>query len=188
MSLRTDELKIGIKNGVIKARTIKRLCVEDRWSASAIKDMSGEPTQPVPGVNGDHIPIHIRDDGKAAEKGDEDGDDEEEIKEVPGEVNIPRVAEDKVRKMRVRKQDVEKYGGIQGCPGCRKISIPGSTGHVAHNEECRQRMRKLMEDDEDGKVRLAHDEERRARKQDEIFEREGMKVDDIKEAEEKHQQ
>ena len=187
MNMRTDEIKIGTKLGVVKARTIKRLCVEERWNAEALRDIRGEPIQPVPGVSGEHIPINIRSDGKGADKEDQDIDEEQEDKEITGEVNVPREPENKVRKMRVRKQDVEKYGFTQGCPGCRKLSIPGSTGHVVHNDECRQRVQKEMEADEEGKLRLAHDKERQARKQDEIFEREAMKVDEIKEAEQIHQ-
>ena len=173
MGLRTDEVRIGTTKGVVKARTIKRLCEEDRWKAEALEQMCGEPTQPVPGVRGDHIPIQIHGDGEAAKKGDEDKEDEDDDKDadVPKEVNIPRPPEDNVRKMRVRKIDIEKYGPTQGCPGCRKLNTPGAGGHVTHNEECRRRIKEELSNDEQGRERLEHDAKRQERKQDAIIER-----------------
>lgn len=59
MRLRSDEILIGTKNGVIKARTVRRKAEQERWDKDLGKAMRGTPQVPVPGRGGDHIPTSI---------------------------------------------------------------------------------------------------------------------------------
>ena len=54
--------------------------------------------------------------------------------------------------MKIKKSDVEKYGGTVGCEGCTAANRGGSAKN--HNEECRKRFEVLLEDDEEGRKRL----------------------------------
>ena len=186
--MRSDEIMMATERGTVKARSIKRRCVEERWDAEFVDKLKGSPGQPVPGIRGSHIPINIKEDGVKASEGVEDHDEhgEEEEDPVPKEVNRPRAEETKVRQMRVRREDLEKFGFTPGCPGCRTVSTPGATGNTAHNDECRERIKKKMSEDEEGRERLARDKERVERRSEEIIEQESMKVEEIREAQRKH--
>ena len=57
------------------------------------------------------------------------------------------------RRVRLAPDDFKKYGYTQGCRGCAWIE-DGIGARVAHNEKCRDRMEKLLEEDEAGKHRI----------------------------------
>ena len=61
MGLRTrsDESIIGTPNGVIKAKTVRRLPEERRWYAEDVFSIRGVPSNSVLGVGGDHIFIEV---------------------------------------------------------------------------------------------------------------------------------
>ena len=61
MSLRSDEILIGKARGVIKTRTLRRRVEEEQWDPEFAKSIKGEPRQPVPGINSDHVPAEISD-------------------------------------------------------------------------------------------------------------------------------
>ena len=61
MRLRSDEFLIGTTRGVIKTRTLRRRVEEEQWDNEFAKSIKGEPRQPVPGINSDHVPVAITD-------------------------------------------------------------------------------------------------------------------------------
>ena len=61
MRLRSDEILIGTARGVIKTRTLRRRVEEEQWDPEFAKSIKGEPRQPVPGINSDHVPAAISD-------------------------------------------------------------------------------------------------------------------------------
>ena len=61
MRLRSDEILIGTARGAIKTRTLRRRVEEEQWDPEFAKSIKGEPRQPVPGINSDHVPAAISD-------------------------------------------------------------------------------------------------------------------------------
>ena len=60
ISMRTDELLIGTSDGVVKARTIKRLIENERLQWRSLSNVKGTPTFPVPGGRMRIIPISTK--------------------------------------------------------------------------------------------------------------------------------
>ena len=60
------------------------------------------------------------------------------------------------RNVRILKEDVDRHGATPNCPGCRAI-VANKPWRAAHSGACRQRMEKLLADDEDtgGRVERA---------------------------------
>ena len=56
----SSETLIGTTKGVIKASSIKRFGMTERWDVNAIIDMEGTPQRPGPNKPGLHIPVRIR--------------------------------------------------------------------------------------------------------------------------------
>ena len=63
MTLRSDEILIGTTRGVIKTRTLRRRVEEEQWDNEFARSIKGEPRQPVPEINSDHVPAAISDRG-----------------------------------------------------------------------------------------------------------------------------
>ena len=63
---RTEEVFVGMKKGVAKSRTTKRLPELERWDAKLFHDMGGTTWQPLPGRQGENAPVEIGDAGKKA--------------------------------------------------------------------------------------------------------------------------
>ena len=55
--MKSDESIIGTLNGVIKAKTVRRLPEDQKWCAEEVFNIRGVPSNPLPGDGGDHIPI-----------------------------------------------------------------------------------------------------------------------------------
>ena len=56
----SSETPIGTTKGVVKASSIKRIGMTERWDVNAIIDMKGTPQRPDPNKPGLHIPVKIR--------------------------------------------------------------------------------------------------------------------------------
>ena len=56
----SSETLVGISRGVVKAYSIKRFGMTEKWDVNAILDMKGTPQQPDPTKPGLHIPVRIR--------------------------------------------------------------------------------------------------------------------------------
>ena len=56
----SSETLIGTTKGVVKASSIKRFGMTERWDVNAIVDMKGTPQRPDPNKPGLHISVRIR--------------------------------------------------------------------------------------------------------------------------------
>ena len=121
---RTGENRIGTESGIVKCRSVRRKPEEERWSATALKALTGAPWDPSPGnatQQGDTV---------AKPLGQESADIEpKEESNQPGRL---------ARRTRLVKEDFLEHGYTQGCPGCRQIRL--GLDYRGHSELCRQRM------------------------------------------------
>ena len=171
--LRSDEILIGTARGVIKTRTLRRRVEEEQWDPEFAKSIKGEPRQPVPGINSDHVLAAISDrvgmrleeDQADARLGQQDeGIHPPEAREVsmPPDRLVTQVRSDTLKRMYVPRGLGKKYAPTPGCPGC------ASSHHQAsHSDTCRDRMRAELEKSEEGRECLAKEQARvDARKQE----------------------
>ena len=153
MRLRSDEILIGTPRGVIKTRTLRRRVEEEQWDNEFARSMKGEPRQPFPGINSDHVPAAIS--GRAGVRLEEDqadvclrqqdeGIDTPEAREVsmPPDRLVTQVRSDALKGMYVTRGLGKKYGPTPGCPGCATIGIHHQ---ASHSDTCRARMRAELE-------------------------------------------
>ena len=56
---RIEETLVGTKRGVVKCRIVDRLSETERWNKDNILEMAGEPWEPVPGKESQHLPVDI---------------------------------------------------------------------------------------------------------------------------------
>ena len=164
MRMRSDEILIGTPQGVVKARSIKRYPEGEQWDRDFARKIRGSPRTPIPGQGGDHVPTHVpsfcqRTMPEDHNEGEEPAREAEE-EEVRREETQVR-AEPTERRMYITRAAIQKYGETKGCPACNAIRAERSLVGISHNEECRNRIRKEMEKDEEGKRRLAREDERR---------------------------
>ena len=183
LRLRSDEVIIGTDEGVIKARTIRRRPPGEQWDRDLVLKMKGTPKRPDPKVDTFNIRASLATSSEGVQNEEHEQFNTSKapipVEPVP---NVPR--EEQIRKMYITKKEVEKYGPTTRCPGCNTRGH----GNRTHNQECRDRMKKAMEMDEQGRKRLRDDIAR----MDAHFEREvarRVELDpELKELQEKHQQ
>ena len=158
MRLRSDEILIGTARGVIKTRTLRRRVEEEQWDNEFARSIKGEPRQPVPGINSDHVPaaisdragVRLEEDQADARLGQlDEGFDPPEAREVsmPPDRLVIQVRSDTLKRMYVTRGLGKKYGPTPGCPGCATI---GSHHQASHSDTCRDRMRAELEKSEEG--------------------------------------
>ena len=168
MRLRSDEILIGTARGVIKTRTLRRRVEEEQWDPEFAKSIKGEPRQPVPGINSDHVPAAISD--RAGVRLEEDQPnarlaqqdefiDPPEAREVsmPPDRLVTQVRSDTLKRMYVTRGLGKKYGPTPGCSGCATV---GSHDQASHSDTCRDRMRAELEKIEEGREYLAREQAR----------------------------
>ena len=168
MRLRSDEILIGTARGVIKTRTLRRRVEEEPWDSELARSIQGEPRQPVPGINSDHVPaaisdragVHLEEDQADARLAQQDEFiDPPEAREVsmpPGRL-VSQVRSDTLKRMYVTRGLGKKYGPTPGCPGCAKS---GSHHQASHSNTCSDRMRTELEKSEEGREYLAREQAR----------------------------
>ena len=100
---RSGENVIGAAGGIIKARSFKRVPVDERWDAEAVRAVRGYPWNP--GGDDEAVPVVV-------EVRRQDGEPEEQ-KEA--------VNEERACKVYISKQDVQKFGETVGCGVCRAV-------------------------------------------------------------------
>ena len=145
MRLRTNEALIGTPGGVVKARTIRILPEDEKWSGASILDVKGSPRRPNPLVDDDNIPEDI-----AECAFDQQG----RMSEI-----VPRiVTEEAWRSMYVTRRLIAQYGKTPGCPGCENL---GEKNGPSHSTECRQRLQDQMSNTSEGKTKLNEEQKRR---------------------------
>ena len=124
-SARTGELYMGTPEGVIQTRSIRRLSEGAQWDGDALEKITGTPWAPINGQRDQPVPIRIP------------------ATQVLAGVDVPpnpMAGEAEVRRVTIRKEDVEKHGATPGCLGCR--AIQHNRQHQAHSSDCRARIEK----------------------------------------------
>ena len=164
MRLRTNEALIGPPGGVVKARTIRILPEDEKWSGASILDVKGTPRRPNLLVDDDNIPEDIAE-CAFDQQGQDDHDrgHEENASQEPVLVRmseiVPRaVTEEAWRSMYVTRRLIAQNGKTPGCPGCENL---GEKNGPSHSTECRQRLQDQMSNTSEGKTKP--DEERKRR-------------------------
>ena len=161
----SGEIWVATKSGVRAVRSVRRIAAEERWKAEN-KDWV------------QHVPWNMGVDDADADGEIPDGPAEDaplgenRSAEARGSGDPPRVVVVNTRQVPprefyIQKKDLEKHGHTRGCAGCRTM-IQGGT-RQAHTTECRERFRRVMQDD--GKVQKMHEkrkeyEERMTKKED----------------------
>ena len=140
----SNEVLIGTRNGVVRAYAVIRKAEGERWDADLLRNMRGTPQQPDPTKPGLHIPIRITFDPP-------DGGVLDEA--------VPLRKERGVRRLRITKRMLDRYGFTQDCEGCR-CQRAGLEEQRVHSEACRARIEAEMEGDEDGRRRKERQDER----------------------------
>ena len=133
---RTGSALFLTESGLRRGTGIAKVPIEDRWKKDFLQSCKGLPWDPT-----------------SREKPKRSFDDADaQAPVVPSTaVRPPKSA----RKFYVLRDDIEKYGGTKGCPGC---TVRGAlAGHgvdytVQHNDECRTRMRELLERDRETRI------------------------------------
>ena len=96
------------------------------------------PWEPVLGKGGTEIPVQVH---------------------MPTEREEPKPVEEGVekreirRRIRIRREDVIKYGYTIGCPGCQAVSRNAPAQN--HTEVCRARIEKIMREEGQERIREA---------------------------------
>ena len=150
MRLRSDEILIGTARGVIKTRTLRRRVEEEQWDPEFAKSIKGEPRQPVPGINSDHVPaaisdragVHLEEDHPDARLAKQDEFiDPLEAREVsmPPDRLVIQVRSDTLKRMYVTRFGKEVRSNTllsRMCHGWQS-SPSQSLGHVQGQDACR---------------------------------------------------
>ena len=134
-ALISSETLIGTKDGVVRASSIKRSNVQEKWNMEDIKAMQGTPQRPDPNKPGTHIPTRIR--------------MEPEV-DVEVDGSRPARREEGPRSTYLKKEAFEKYKYTEGCEGCRRLQA-GVARNIVHKPECRERMYKAMSETPEGR-------------------------------------
>jgi len=128
LGVRTEsgEIIVGNQEGVVKVRTFAVRPRGEQWILEELTQLKGTPWEPIPGRGRIELKsrVHI--------PTDTDGN---ELKE-------PEARKEQIRRLKIRREDVIKYGITLGCPGCRAVNreVKG----VNHNEKCRVRLEEAI--------------------------------------------
>ena len=138
--------------GCVHARSVTRRPEQDRWDAQALADVC-------------QLPRDSRDRGEAARR-PFDGPSEDRGPTAESTRPAP------VRRMRINKSDLVRYGFHRDCPQCEHIQ---KYGHAQpgrpHTDACRKQLEEAMAETEDGRERLKAYEESLTRSMAEHVER-----------------
>ena len=163
----SNETWIGTREGVVRAYAIRRQPENERWDGKLIQEMKGTPSRPDPTKPGLDVPIKVRFDP---------------VVEATPERMVEARSEVEPRRMQIRDRILKKYGYTEGCEGCSYKSA-GLRDQRGHNEACRQRIEKAMEEDEDDK-RIRERERKRKEKHEEAEDAKRKEDEEYKQNEE----
>ena len=129
----SGEVIVGTSEGVWRTRTIRRKPMETRWDPDNSLKVGGVPWKTSADDEGDGMVPKgvIKLEAKQMEK-----DGEDKVRATPV---VPRA-------FAIRQADLVKHGFTEDCAGC-KAMIRGMN-HQKHSEACRERMTKLMKEEE----------------------------------------
>ena len=130
---RTREFEVLTPVGAVAVRTVHRLSEDRKWDTEFMSRVKSAPWD-FQANAGDDI-----NDGGIPERVDARPPDR--AIEIPPRINV--------RRMYIRRMDVEKYGPTKGCPGCQKVTrrtVPPCIV-ATYSDACRERMEGLMMQD-----------------------------------------
>ena len=179
----SSEAIIGTAEGIVRARSFTRVPAEEQWKTELLSKLWGTPDHPVPGSESDRIPIEIDQDGRRNPEVHEDSYDNFG-RGVRVEQAETEERENVVRTMKVTAVKIGRYGTTDRCPGCEAY-LSNQTG-VTHNDDCRSRIRALMEKDESGQEELKKDAERVRKRTEDLYRREARKDPEVAAEEDQH--
>jgi hypothetical protein len=122
---KSGEFIIADKEGIWKARSVRRLPVEERWRSSNLGCVLHFPWKSREGAVVQNDVIRL------------------EPHEIP---EGPTAAESIPRQVYLRRSDFEEHGFTSSCPGC--VSIIRGKARQGHSKACRIRMQELLKDTE----------------------------------------
>jgi hypothetical protein len=122
---KSGEFIVADKEGIWKARSIRRLPLDERWKSSNLDMVS-------------HFPWKTRE-GAVVQT--------DVIRLEPHEIPVgPAAGESIPRQVYLRKSDFEEHGFTSSCPGC--VSIIRGKARQGHSKACRIRMQDILKDTE----------------------------------------
>ena len=141
---------------MIKARTVKRRPIEERWSSEAMLEIKAPQRRPEANKTQATRVRRMR---------EEDSRGEQPSAEDSGvmleEATVAR-RKLKATDFRITQGMMRKSGRTQGCIGCERAA---EGAYAKHSEVCRARFEEVMEQDEVMKERLLNKELRRQAKE-----------------------
>lgn len=123
----SNEVWIGAPEGAVKAWSVRRRVMAERWDSEYISLFKSPPPPGQPGSTG-------TDTGREDHQAEEEPPSEEDMDERP-------------RFLKLRKRDFKKYGYSEDCPGCVRMRR-GAKPPVRHIRECRRRVEKSIRKDD----------------------------------------
>ena len=139
------EILVGTAQGVVKARSFKRLPADGRADLAAFRAVTGVPWRPVPGDAGEDVPSDIPGFIKAGAR-----------PVVPEELLPPQLDGESggaPRQVYIRRNvELLQHGFTEGCAGC--LATRANEKAVARNEVCRRHIVRAMASEEKGADRI----------------------------------
>ena len=174
MTSRSNEHIVIIPDGglgfAIRARTVRRMSVDQRWNSDAIEHINATVKTPVPKIKEITEPA-------AGETSVVYADVEGDGTQIPEDDHI---SEDKtVRDFKITRQVLQKYGYSDHCVGCDAALYGKKRGHTTM---CRKRLEEAMKADEVDQQRIRRRNERMTGKSHRIDQNNG---DDVQMKDEK---
>lgn len=139
ISWRSEEVIVGTPEGVTLARSVRRNPEERKWNAEMVRGLRGTPLD----VKGQDF--------------EEDDINPEDMSHEKGEGHEEKA---RSRNFHIRRQDLDKHGPTDGCPGCSSL-LRGQC-RALHLEACRRRFEEEMLKDPETAERVARGLERMA--------------------------
>ena len=183
---KSGEVWIAKPDGIVKARSVKRIPFEERWGEDCVNWVKWVPWHRYRGdeFQDGEVPEGVPESERASPV------DEKPKVNVGGKGGVVFVeTREKVpRKFYISYQDIQEHGGTPRCKGCynmaRGMSNPG------HTEECRSRFEELLKNKEkvkNAKRRREEFEEKEMQRRSKLEEEEKKRKEDKKEEEGKSQ-
>ena len=140
---KSGEIWVADRNGVHKARSVRRLAKQDRWTTDSVSWVRNAPWNRYKGqedADGDIVYVEPEIKEPAAPQ---PAPLPQSGREVPPVVVKMKVAPP--RAFQIRKEDADKHGYTRGCAGCQ--SWFRGLGRQPHTTACRDRFAELMKDE-----------------------------------------
>ena len=142
----SNESWIGTPNGVITARSVRRVSEAEKWKIEDIEAVIG-------------VPWDLKGERQGEAKLEVEVPERADPAMIPPPLEMGHAPEAKVKRMMITKKMVIDYGPTTGCGGCVAAV---SDKRDNHNEACRKRMEEEMMKSPEGREQLRKNNERMA--------------------------